>query len=241
MVIRITHESNLKMGKKQLESLVTEVALPDDKIIMFVFSYDSLPDNNVQGACVPRPLLKYSRPYASVCGRCCFNWDICIAISGKYCDLQNQYPAYFTYLIGHELGHAKICFYDLNIHKYYCLIEMYFKNNFQHERVQYHEFPHERLFDKFGIFLCEKLKIRDKLNTEIGSLISKPTCKDRERLEWMQSTAGSGDLDHLREELIIFSKPYKTDLISYWKKEKEENGDTTLANEFEEIIKDYLT
>lgn len=232
--IRIENKANIEIDNNHLTRIVTEATLPPGELIL-VFNDAPLPDSN-QGTCVPRALLSFSRSYATICrGQSISNWDVCIAISDRYCGLQAQYPAYFTYLIGHELGHAKICLLDIALHIHYCLIQDHIKGASHNEIAQWYELPHERCFDRFGIYLCEKLYSRSQLNLEIERLIANPDCKDHERLHMMLSLDASDVLDHLREEIIRFSLPFKSALILSWKKERQHLGDNSLTS----LIADY--
>ena len=224
--IRIINKANIEFSNNRLTRLITEAALPDGKLILVLSDKNLLPGKN-QGACVPRKLLNFSRPYVAICGEEDINnCDVCIAISKKYC----EYPAYFTYLIGHELGHAKICLSDLDLHIHYCLIQAHIKGASHNVITKYHELPHERRFDQFGIYLCEKINSRHKLNAEIETLIANPDCNNRERLNNMLSLNASNNLNNLREDLIHFSRPFKSTLIASWKKEREILGDRSLTS-----------
>ena len=230
---RIDNKANIEIDNAQLAKLIGEAELPDKRLI-FVFNNAPLPDGN-QATFVPRDLLHFSRPYVPVCGGGGLdNWDVCIAISEKCCSLQSQYPAYFIYLIGHELGHAKIFFMNMDLHVHCCLIQKHIKIASNYEITTWIELPHERIFDQFGIYLAEKLYSRDQLNKEIEGLLDIWKCNDRNRLHIMLSLDSSNNLDHLRDELVEISRPYRSALISSWQRHRDPLGNDSLENWFDD-------
>ena len=116
------------------------------------------------------------------------------------------------------------------LHIHYCLIQNNIKKASRNEITKCHELPHERRFDQFGIYLCEKIYSRHKLDTEIETLFANPDCEDRERLQSMLSLNASNDLNSLRVDLIRFSRPFKSALIASWKKENKTRGDRSLTS-----------
>ena len=235
-VIKIRNNANIDIGdeREYTQTLSNYTNLPKEGFIFLFFLDHLLP--NKQAVCVPKSLLYLSGwPYSHIVDGNDFldPWDCYIAISRKWCERKEKYPAYFTYLIGHELGHAKFCLSDLDLHKFYCLIELYFRKNFRHDKIDCHKLPHEKRFDKFGIYISQKFYQRSELNAEIESLIHEPDCEDRDRLKWMKETDGSCNLKGLRKELIDFSVLYKPDMISFWEKEKKKKGDKSLTSKID--------
>lgn len=208
--------------------------------MVLVLNDASLPDD-MQGACTPRILLKFSPTYSHICDENSpSNWNVCIAFSKRACSLHGEFPAYFSYLIGHELGHARLCLSHPALHIHYCLVQEHIKGASKNQISQWHELPHECRLDQFGICLSEKFWSRTRLNTEIESLMNQPDCPDRDRLQMMLSLAPRSDLDKIREELVEFSQPYKEALIASWAKDRRERGSNSLASlvvDYEELFK----
>ena len=153
-----------------LEDLLSYANLPDG-IVSLVLLDNSLPCEDHQGECVASQLIDFAPQFKSK--RLCSNsteWDCCVLISKKFCLLRNEIPAYFTYLLGHELGHAYICLSDISLHIHCCLIHSCIgpasKNKFEFRR----ELPDEQLFDQYGKYLSQKLHGSEKLNDEIQKL-----------------------------------------------------------------------
>ena len=130
------------------------------------FLREPLP-NNKQAVFVHKDLISYdpnSHEYTRIgYQNSDYKWDCFIAISGKWCDRRDKYPACFAYLIGHELGHAKVCLSDRCLHIHCCLIQSNIKRA-SFGKIKYcHELPHEKLFDKFGKFLAHKFFKQENL------------------------------------------------------------------------------
>jgi hypothetical protein len=85
-----------------LEGLLFYANLPDG-VILLVFHENALPENN-QGVCVAAQLIDIDREFKYICN--CSgttSWDCCVAIAKKWWASRPEFPAYFTYLLGHEL------------------------------------------------------------------------------------------------------------------------------------------
>jgi len=196
---------------------------------------DSLPKND-QGVCVASQLIHFDPDYCSIC-RCSnpTEWDCCVVIAKKWCASRNQFPAYFTYLLGHEFGHAYLCLSDIALHIHCCLILDRIRSASYNEIQFPHELPNEQLFDQFGKYLTLKLHGDTEFVREINSL--KPTADDieRERLELIQKLLPKSDFSDLRKTMIDFSKPYKDNLIISWKRDRDRKGAKSLTS----LISDY--
>ena len=192
-------------------------------------SSTELPEDN-QGACVPKQFIEnFSPHYLDICD--CpesSRWDCCITISSEQCNLREQFPAYFTYLVGHEIGHARICLEDIGLHKHCCLIDsfIYYASG---SRIQPSESPHEQLFDKFGKYLSSKLHDPNKIGHEIEEKLSLGIDKDTDRLVFIRDTYPSDDFSGLREKLLVFSRPYKNELLECWNEDIQINGERSLV------------
>jgi hypothetical protein len=228
------NRSGLPINPDQIDTLVSEAMLPPGRVAL-VFDSASLP-GELQGSCTPKMLSRFSPSYSRICNENVSNdWDVCVAFSKQACLQYREFPAYFSYLIGHELGHARICLSDPALHIHCCLIQEHIKTASKNKISMWHELPHELRFDQFGIYLSERLWSRSKLNEELKVLLHRPDCRDRPRLEMMLSLASRADLDQIRDELVSFSLPYKDGLIASWEKEKRERGTNSLTS----LIVDY--
>ena len=141
-------------------SIIAKGFLADGKIVM-VFGGD---DTGSLGECMPRSILKYT-------GRGQFfqeflddNWDVGIIIYPKAYYYYKNYPAFFAYLLGHELGHAYVCLTDIQLHLFYCLIQDYICEASNGKVRRWDQLPHEILFDQYGLYIAELIYLREEIN-----------------------------------------------------------------------------
>jgi hypothetical protein len=161
----------IQIDPDQMDALVREAKLPLGRVAL-VFNCDSLP-GDLQGSCTPRMLSHFSPSYSRICNANVANeWDVRVAFSKQACLRYGEFPAYFCYLIGHELGHAKICLSDPVLHIHYCLIQEHIKSASKNKISMWHQIPHELRFDQFGLYLSERLWARNKLNGELEILLN---------------------------------------------------------------------
>lgn len=172
-------------------------------------------------------------------------WDCYIAISREWYDKRNTYPAYFAYLMGHELGHAMIYFSERLLHIHCCLIENYIKGASEGKIKYRYECPHEILCDRFGKHFSTRLYDEDTLLQELKE-IKRQSCDtdERVRLESVQKSEPTDNLEGLKGDLIRFSIPYKPELIKRWEESIEKDGTLALASEipdhdFEKLFEMY--
>jgi len=156
------------------------------------------------------------------------DWDGRIIISEKACSLYGSYPSFFTYIYGHELGHAHIAFSDFQLY-IHCVLTQDFIKEASNRGIKWHELPHEKYCDKIGIYIASKIFSKKTLNKEIKKLIKKKNIMDNDRLEFILSTEGSLNYDNLRNDLIEYSLPYKDQLIELWENDKKQKQERSLV------------
>lgn len=228
--------NNYNIDQGLIEKVLEASKLPESRILL-ILSDGYLP-NGLLGCCIPRSCVKYEtsigifRPYLDE------KWDCVVALSKKACDYSSTHEAYFVYLLVHEFGHAHICINDITTHIFSCIIQSRIQEASNNTITQWHELPHEKLFDQYGISVSKSIFSNDKVNSDIDSLLKIPECKDKERLEAMQSFPPFESFDNLRNQLITFALPYKDELIRLW---KEEQSDMINANKpsIFELINDF--
>lgn len=213
---------------------ITDQAGLNKGTILLRLMRGSLPDNDA-GTILPRSLLKYDKDFHIFDNYLDLDWEIGIAISKKNCLLYNSSPAYFSYLLGHELGHATVCMNDLDLHVFYCLIQNHIKIASAGNVTMWHELPHEIIFDQFGLYIAEMLFGRKIVDYEIGLLLKDPSRDDLDRLKLMLTLRGSKDLGRLRADLLDFTKPYEGRLKESWEESVRLLGDGSSASYFDNI------
>lgn len=220
---------------KDFLSLVEKYAnLPKGRVLL-VFSDGPLVKNRY-GQCIPKSFRKYAPastkvyyPFYDT------DWVCGVALSLESCLMRKDFPAFFTYLLGHELGHAYICLSDMNLHIFCCLIKDFFYKVAPNKISWVHEFPHEKRFDQFGIYIAEHLFSRNKINNEIRDLLKDPSREDHEWLKFMLSLESINTFDDLNDSLISLVKPYKDKLIELWKKNIIDRKGNSIACEIDDF------
>ena len=147
------------------------------------------------------------------------SWDCSIQIANFFCANYNKYPAYFHYLLGHELGHAQICVDDADLHFFYCLIQKHFKCA-SGQCLENHEYPHEKLFDQYGLYIMEQSFSRNELLKQCSCLLNDNKAPNDYKLESrfnsLENLQTEKDLSGLRQEMVSFSRSFKDQLKDCW-------------------------
>lgn len=206
-------------------SIITKELLIEGKIVLVLT--DELDEKSL-GECIPKNLMEYAgresffREYSNV------KWDVGIILYPKGFKYFLDYPAFFTYLLGHELGHAYVCLKDQHLHLFYCLIEEVIIEASNEKVKRWDQLPHEVLFDQYGLFIAELLYSREEINRQMEMIVKISDYGDKERLNKLLSLSASCDFSKLRSDLIQFCLPFKENLIRLW---KEDAKKATLENE----------
>lgn len=231
------NRAHIGLSEGCLLRVKNEAHLPSGRLLL-VLSDGPLPENNL-GVCIPRALLRFAPGYRRMFDQAKReDWDCGIAVSKKVCQMKEKHPAYFAYILGHEIGHASVCLIDISVHIHSCLIEEFIRAASDDMVTQATELPHEVLCDKRGIHIAERIFSRERLNADITEIVKMPDCKDAARLRRLLSLSSSsnlGDLKDLRNDLVAISMPYKDRLIDLWKKDVAQRGSNSLAS----LIHDY--
>lgn len=238
--ITIENLSSIDLDNEFLLRIVKIANLPTGELLL-ILSKNGLGKH--YGGCIHRSVLKYT---ASGSVFRLFKdkpWDVGVALSKDICADRVKYPAFFTYLLGHELGHTYICLSDKKIHIFGCLLDDFY-NRVAKKKLRGYEFPHEKRFDQFGIYIAEQLFSRDKLNNEIAKLLNVPSRKDHRHLNVMLNLIATDILSDLKSVLISFAEPYKERLIELWQKDVAERNGKALASlidNFENLFSNTCT
>lgn len=213
--ITVENRTQINLEEGFLDRVIELANLPSGTILL-IFHDGGI--GNRYGGTIPKSLIKYAKSLSI------FNlydtnfWNCWVMLSKEACDHKEKFPAYFTYLLGHELGHAYICLTDLRLHIFSCLVDLFIKDASDNKITKYYELPHERRFDQFGIYIAEHLFSRNKINNEIKDLLKDPGREDHEWLKFLLSLESTNTFDDLNDSLISLVKPYKDKLIELWKK-----------------------
>ena len=216
-----------------VSKIIGQAGLNKERILLRLLD-GYLPDN-AAGNTLPRPVLRYAQDFHIFDSFLDLDWEIGIVISKKYCLSSNSFPAYFSYLLGHEFGHATVCMNDLDLHVFYCLIQKHIKLASEGNVSAWHELPHEIIFDQYGLYIAEMLFGRERIDFEIMLLLDDHSREDLARIKLMSNMHGSKDLGGLRKDLIEFTKPYQDKLIESWEESIRVLGNGSLASYFDNL------
>ena len=231
--ISFEYKIETHLNEEFLRRVVDEANFPSGKILL-VLNDEPLLDDHL-GECIPKKLLKYAPDVRVFDQYKKQDWDCGIAVSEKACDLREQLPAYFTHTLGHELGHAYVCLANVDLHIHCCLIHSFICEASNGKITQPSELPDEELFDKFGVYVAERLFSRKELNAQINQRIKMLSSKNTFHFEKMISLSGSSNFGNLRDSLIDFSMPYKDKLLELWRKDVVKRGSNALASEIDDL------
>lgn len=170
------------------------------------------------GVCLPKPLVEYAKAIVVLRQYLRERWDCGVAYAQKTCSMEHSFPAYFTYLIAHELGHAKVCMTDLRLHIHSCLVQEHILEASDKEISRWDQLPHEVRIDQYAIYVMLKFFSREQFNREVNVLIGEG-CSDLERMEKLLDWAPCEHFVGLRDELIKVTLPYKKELIEIIERE----------------------
>jgi hypothetical protein len=198
---------------KDLDEIVGAANLPSGTVCLIVGDPD-LGDAH-QGLCVPRRYVQVLGNIGGLEHHLEDAWDCGVLIHPKWAVRQASYPAYFAYLLGHELGHAKTALSDPGLVVMEALI---FDVPAVSGRDGWHQadLPHERRYDQFGLAVADQTHGLAALHQEVQSLLASGIEQDEERLKRMLTLEPRLGLDGLWEELAEFSLPCKQALVDKW-------------------------
>lgn len=236
---RVDNKVNIPIEDEYLDLILDRSNLPTGSIPL-VFNDTNLPDCN-QGVCVDKRLLRFAPDYYSIfCSHNIGDWDCGIAISRKWCINRQNFPSYFTYLLGHELGHAYICLSDLNLHIHCCLIHLCIRLA-SNGKIEFpHQLPNEQLFDQFGKYLTSELHHgTNGLDKEIEIIKICADNIEKDNLSQLKRFSPSNKFHDLRKKIVDFSMPYKSNLIDCWRELVKRDGENSMASlviDYEELF-----
>lgn len=152
-------------------------------------------------------------------------WESLIVVSDSAVKLYNEYPSFFCFILGHEIGHAHICNSDSNLHVFSLLV-FNFINGVGGDFKKWEAFPHENIYDKYGKYLAESIFGAEKTKVDLENIIKDKKTLDVDRIKYMLQITSSDDLSNVKRELQNFAKPYKQELIKAWENDMRWNKAT---------------
>jgi len=197
-----------------LSSIVVEADLPAGKVWLIVG--DRLLGGAYQGVTVARAFVSPAQNLWGLEQYLDQDWDCGVVIGEKWAVKQREFPAYFAYLLGHELGHAKTILTNPQLAIYEDLVLQYIARAAQHG-WRWDEMPHEIRYDQFGLAIAERLYGRSTIEQEFHRIRDEGLTDDELRLDKALTLRPTTDLRGLGGELASFSLPYRDRLLELWK------------------------
>jgi len=218
-----------------INNVFNEDNIPRSSSFILILSDGFLPDGAL-GCCLPRELMEFNS-YINVFAHYLEEeWDFVIFLSRSICEYSNTHPAYFTFILAHEIGHAHIYVKD-NKNHIHCSIIQSFIGQASSNKIKYFELPHEQLCDMFGISIAKRLFSKQQFEEEVQALKNGQAPQTIERLQRILSLPNFEDFNHLRESMIDILSPYKVELISIINECKKVTTKKTLLDLVDDVEK----
>lgn len=212
----VTTIDKLGVGTDTVDAIVADAKLPPGSILLILG--DSLLETEYQGVTIAHAHVRFADGVYGLDNYLQRPWDCGIVIGARWTERQGEFPAYFAYLLAHELGHATTVLSDLELT---CFEDLIVRSI---GRVapgvwRWDEMPHEIRYDQFGMAVAKAVYGRAKVEAEFASIIEKGLSNDM-RLKKALSMKPRHDLDTLREDMASFCQPYREQLLEIWRREK---------------------
>lgn len=203
-----------------IDAVVSAAQLPDAEIILLVG--DPLLANDFQGLTVARRFVAGAANLYGLENCLDVPWECGVTIGRQWAERHRAFPAYFSYLLAHELGHAKTYLSDPLTAAYETFITSHFRAA-GCNTTQWHDLPQERRCDQFAKAIVHELHGPELFLQELSEL-TQAVLGALERLEFLVGLAARKDLEGLRADLAEFALPCKERLIEIWKGARQLHG-----------------
>lgn len=226
--------NSLQLPAEDVHAVVARAKLPPGTLVIILD--DSLLQPTFQAVTIPRAHIRFADNLAGLENTLQEPWDCGISIGPFWSRRQGEFPAYFAYLLGHELGHAKTVLTSLELTSFEDLITRCIRHVSHGHYSRWDDLPHEILYDQFGISIAQQLYGREILETEFATIIDRELV-DVPRLRKILSLEPSDDLSGLKEALAAFAAPYRDELLGVWREMKASHspGATRLIDNLERL------
>ena len=206
------------VDESAIEDIVDAADLPSGRIGLIVG--DKTIEPEYQGLSIPR---RFASGLGNLYGLEEFldePWDCGVLIALRWAARQAEFPAYFAYVLGHELGHATTALTNLSHVAFEELILRFVPRIVNDREWRWDDMPHEVRYDQFGMAIAEELFGPAHVETEFSRLIEARLSEDEERLHGVLTLPPRKDLDGIVEELAEFSLPHREVLLRMWTAER---------------------
>ncbi len=197
-----------------LEDILVEAALPSGELLLLIG--DQLLGGESQAVTVPRRFVKEAGDICGLEAHLDKLWECGISVGTTWADRARGFPAYFSYLLGHELGHASTILANPTLAVYEDMLTRYIGQAAPHKKWRWMELPHEIRYDQFGKAVAVAIHGAETLVTELDRILREGLSSDTRRLDLIRAAEPRKDLGGLRTDLARFSAPYRDKLLDLW-------------------------
>lgn len=202
------------VNQGRIARTVEAADLPSGHIRLIVGDPKLTPD--LQAVTFPRSFIRYAGNLYGLEDHLMEPWDCGVSIGEAWASKEWEYPAYFSYLLAHELGHATTALTNLGLTLYEDLILQGMRQIGNDRPWRWDEMPHEIRYDQFGAAVAQEVHGRERLEAEVKEILDHGLASDEPRLHRLLQMPPRKDLVGLCEDLAEFSRPYRRQLVDLW-------------------------
>lgn len=193
---------------------VVDAARVPDAHLLIVAGFEGGVDE-YSGLCLPRFLVGLPGPPVFR-DHLSQEWDIGIGLSARLCRELPSYPAHFVQILAHELSHASVALLDKDLHVYCSFLDYAIRGASGGKITLWHELPHERAHDAFGVHVAELVMGRPALERDLSAMLASNARSDPRRLRFIQAVQPMNERANLRQDVRMFARPYASRLVVEW-------------------------
>ena len=219
------------------EALVRRVLaaseLPDARILLVLYERGGLMVGGAgpfPGFATHRPLLKYLGRLAAMFHKFPNDWEHAVVILQEALVYLDDHPAYFAFLLEHELDHVRVGAAGMGTAILANLIHLDIHQASGGAVTLHQETPEEVQCDKAGKRLAVELFGEDAFRKCVGDLEAAGEDEDkRMRFRYLRELAAAPFDTPLRQRLLEYVAPYRDELAKIWRRDAAENPDCMAA------------
>lgn len=153
-----------------------------------------------------------------------FDWTAAILIDDSVGDRAREVPGIFTWLFGHELGHAVTAAQDWRVFSCQVFVQSHIGKASGGAVTTWLQIPFEESLDQFALHVVEALGLREVLLAEIDAGLHSNLRVDPERVIRLRDLEAIEQLPDPRVQLAEFVAPYRDELRTLWISAAEREG-----------------
>jgi hypothetical protein len=140
------------------------------------------------------------------------NWDCAVVIASRTTDWFARYPEFVTWIIGHELGHARLAIQDLEAYNLCRFVGEALRSVISDWRY----LPDERLCDQFALHVAEGVHSRDVAHAALQDLAREVEPAEGQRIRATLAQPAIRDIVDVRPSLREVGAANEARLRAAW-------------------------